>query len=195
MNKQQAIKKIISEEIVRFEKIKNLEDKKKQLSEAINLLESGEQLDEFSWQGIKNAVGLGGKKAADLGASAGKAVADKASAVNKGIDNKVNALGKTIGKQAAAIGDKISTGYNSVDSSMKQLGSELSNAMTAGDIHTIEVKIEKMFMELQKMVSALNQKQQKLGVKPTTMNSILFKVMGKKPKKSAAPQLAETKKK
>ena len=212
---KQLIKKIISEEIARFEKIKSLELKKKQLQEALNLLESGE-MDEISWQGIKNAVGFGGKKAAEVGSavgqSAGKAVGDAAASVGKkaaaagnavvnavdkkvtNINNKVDAAGKAISDKATQIKNKITTGYQNLDAGLSQFSKDLSNAATAGDIQTLESKMTKMFSELQTIIGKLNEKQTKLGVKPTTMKSILFKVANTK-KQAPMQQVAEGKKK
>ena len=191
-NKKDLVKKVINEEVEKFSKLKSLELKKKTIQEALKSLESGKQLDEISWQGLKNAVGFGGKKAADLGNSAGKAVANKASEINKNIDNKVNAIGKKVGNKAAEIGDKFSTSYNSMQSNLKQFGQGLSNAATAGDIQALEVKMEKIFFDLQKMVSELNKKQIKLGIKPTTLRGILTRAANKY---KSAPQIAENKKK
>lgn len=176
--KKEAIKKIISEEIARFEKIKTLQAKKKQLSEALNLLEEG-KLDEISWQGIKNAVGFGGNKAAEVGAAAGNAVANKASAINQGINKKVQNVGKKIGHAAASVGDSAS-----------QFKQGLSAEMTKGDIATIKIDLSKRFDQLVSLVKDLNKKQVKLGIKPTTLKSFLFKYGNQAVKK---PAIAESK--
>ena len=51
-----------------------------------------------------------------------------------------------------------------------------------------------MFSELQTIIGKLNEKQTKLGVKPTTMKSILFKVANAK-KQAPMQQVTEGKKK
>ena len=177
---KEAIKKIISEEIERLEKIKSLQVQKKQLSEAIKLIEEGGEIDEISWQGIKNAVGFGAKTASNVGSS-----------INKGIDKKIHSAGKAIGNQVAKVADKISTGYHTIDDGLTQFGNDLGKAMTAGDVQALEAKMTKMFIKLDKLVSKLNEKQVKLGVKPTTMKSLLFKAANKAkasaPVKSATP--------
>ena len=165
---KETIKKIISEELEKFEKIKNLQAKKKQLSEAIKLIEEGGEIDEWSFQGLKNSLGFAGKKAADAG-----------SAINKGIDNKVNAVGKAIGKKYAATAD-----------SVNQFKKGMSDAMTAGDIQAIEKDLVNRFDKLVALVKDLNIKQKKLGIKPTPLNSFLLKYGNK-----AKAQIAETKKK
>jgi hypothetical protein len=158
---------IVSEEVTRINKIKDLIDKKKILQEAIKSFEEKGDIDEVSWQGIKNAFSFGGHKA-------GQAI----DSANKAIDKKVNSVGRTIGKKAAAVGGAVSDFSKGVD-----------KAMTQGDVATYENKIKDLFIKLNKMVHNLNAKQQKLGMKPTTLKSIMFKAAN-----SAKTQMAENKK-
>ena len=167
-----AIKKIISEEIARLEKIKSLQAKKKQLSEAIKLLGESDEIDEWSFQGLKNSLGFAGKKAGDAATSAG-------ASVGNAVAKKATDLGNKVATKATNIANKVVTGYNTLDTGLKQFSSDMGKAMTAGDIQNLEGKLVKIFQNLESLVKELNQKQTKLGVKPTTMKSLLFKAANK----------------
>jgi hypothetical protein len=177
--KKSEIKQIISEEIARAKNIKSLEAKKKMLEEAIKKMEEGEELDELSFQGIKNVLGLGGKKVGDAASAAAEKVG---SAVASKVDAAVN---------------KFKTGYVNLENGLKELGKEFDTAMTKGDIDALGNKVTNVFADLQVIVDKLNAKRTKLGMKPVTILGLLNTARAKA--KSAGlsnqtPVVAENKK-
>lgn len=151
------LKQIISEEVVRFKKVKSLEDKKKMLEEAIKKMEEGEDLDEISWKGIGKALGVVGDKASGAAEKAGSAVS--------------GALEKAQ--------TKFKTGLMSLDKGIKDFGAELERASTEGDIDTLLEKIDKLFVNIVTMFEELNKKQDKIGVPRTKLRSALMSAMNK----------------
>lgn len=156
--KKSEIKQIISEEIARAKNIKSLEAKKKMLEEAIKKMEEGEELDELSFQGIKNALNLGGKKVGDAASAAGQKVGATAEKFGSAVASKVDAAVK-----------KFKTGYVNLENGLKELGKEFDTAMTKGDVDALENKVTNVFADLQVIIDKLNEKRKKLGMKPVTI--------------------------
>jgi DNA repair exonuclease SbcCD ATPase subunit len=160
--KKSEIKQIISEEIARAKNIKSLEAKKKMLEEAIKKMEEGEELDELSFQGIKNALNLGGKKVGDAASAAGQKVGATAEKFGSAVASKVDDAVK-----------KFKTGYVNLENGLKELGKEFDTAMTKGDVDALQNKVTNVFADLQVIVDKLNEKRKKLGMKPVTILGLL----------------------
>jgi len=213
---------IINEEVSKMKKIETLNGQKKSLQEAIKVLEEGGDLDEISWEGLKNAFKFGGKEAGkaagavdkavgdkvhaagkaigNKAAAVGSAVADKAHAVGSAVSNKAaavadkaHAVGSAVSSKAAAVADTFKTGYQTLDKGLKDFGTGLDHAMTAGDVKTLKGKMQNLFISLDKMVKELNKKEEKLGMPLTTMKGLLFTTANKSKKTAPAP-MAESKK-
>lgn len=155
------LKQIISEEVVRFKKVKSLEEKKKMLEETIKKMEEGEDLDEISWKGVKSALGFAGEKAAE---KAGGAAEKVGGAVSSALEKAQT---------------KFKTGLMSLDKGVRDFGNELSKAATKGDIEDLNEKINNLIANIVKMGEELNKKEIKLGLPPTKMKSRLMSAANK----------------
>jgi len=155
------LKQIISEEVVRFKKVKSLEEKKRILEEAIKKMEDGEELDEISWKGVKSALGFAGDKAA----SAATGAAEK--------------VGSSVSSALEKAQTKFKTGLMTLDKGIKDFGNELSKAATKGDIEDLNEKINNLIANIVKMGEELNKKEVKLGLAPTKMKSRLMSAANK----------------
>jgi hypothetical protein len=151
------LKQIISEEVARAKKIKELQEKKKVLQEAIKKMEEGEDLDEISWGGVKSALGFAGKKA-------GEAVGSVTQKASSALDKAQT---------------KLKTGLATLDKGVKDFGAELSAAATKGDIQDLNDKINNVLANIVKMGEELNKKEVKLGLPPTKMKSRLMSAANK----------------
>lgn len=179
------LKQIISEEVVRAKKIKELQEKKKFIQESIKKIEDGEDLDEISWNGVKSALGFAGKKAGEAVDSAAQKAGD---AVSSATQKATSALDK--------VQTKLKTGLATLDKGVKDFGAELSAAATKGDIEDLNVKINNLITNIVKMVGELNKKEIKLGLPPTKMRSRLVSAANKlkSVSPSTQPVVAENKK-
>jgi hypothetical protein len=155
------LKQIISEEVARAKKIKELQEKKKVLQEAIKKMEEGEDLDEISWKGVKSALGFAG---------------DKATSAATGAAQKVSgAVSSTLDKAQT----KFKTGLATLDKGVKDFGAELSAAATKGDIEDLNEKIIKLLDSVVVMFNELNKKESKLGLPQTKIQSVLMSSVAK----------------
>lgn len=180
------LKQIISEEIARAKKIKELQEKKKVLQGAIKKMEEGEDLDEISWGGVKSALGFAGKKA---GEAVGSATQKAGEAVGSVTQKASSALEKAQ--------TKLKTGLVTLDKGVKDFGAELSAAATKGDIQDLNDKINNVLANIVKMGEELNKKEEKLGLPLTKMKSRLMSAANKLKtvSPSSKPVMAENKKK
>jgi len=191
------LKQIISEEVARVKKIKDLQEKKKVLQEAIEKMEDGEDLDEISWGGVKSALGFAGKKA---GETVGSVVQKAGGAVGSAAQKAGEAFGSAAQKAGSALEKtqtKLKTGLATLDKGVKDFGAELSAAATKGDVQDLNNKINNLLANVVKMGEELNKKEIKLGLPPTKMKSRLTTV-GNKIKTvstSSKPVMAENKNK
>lgn len=148
-----------------YDKIKEYRDSKfnptgnryKMVSDMLKVFEDFQNLNEISWQGLKNVGNLAKQAIGNTG------------------QNIVDKTKETISN----VSDKVNKTFNTTSTYFKNIYDSISDEMTKGDIDNLESKILGTAQEISFLVSKINDKRIKLGLPPTKTKSVLLSIMNK----------------
>lgn len=145
---KQELKEIIKEEASRYVKIKNLEDRKQRLSEAISKIDNGEDISEEELNELFGNVGAGLKSVGSMIGGKAKEVAGKVSDATKAATEKAGEAVKSAAgevKQAYQSGvDKAK--YEKAKKEIYQIAKEI--ALLRGKAKESEAKLQDRYSKL-----------------------------------------------
>ena len=187
--KHSELTQIIKEGVQKEIQTKKLLEQKKFVETCINKLERGQllseseqkQLDELSWQGVKNVFKTGG-------AMAGKAVAGAAQKTGQAVAGAAQKAGQAVAGAGQAVAGAVKTStdkainavhtkYTTIEQGVNQIAAELGQAATKGDISSIKQNLGNMFTKTIGLIKKLNEKEAKLGVPITKYQSMIMKAV------------------
>ena len=160
------LNKIIQEEVERFNRIKQLEENKKQLEEALQRLNEGEDIDEGWFNNMTAGMGNLRKVAAN---KAGQAVAGAANKMGHAVGNVANQavqgvkqFGQGIKQDVVGAGQDIAAGARKVGSAVGGAASAVKNTYQQGVVNQMKIDIPKQIEQLKEKQQQLQQQYQQI---------------------------------